>query len=106
MYGKGYRTQSGKHCTIMGGPTKRCVRISFFSSPRIKVMNEPLGIDWKYDNAKLLNQNRFVLENVDNESLTCKWGFNYKQEIVDCLLAPIVVKDRNCNQQDKDYFTF
>ena len=41
MYGKGYRTQSGKHCTIMGGPTKRCVRISFFSSPRIKVMNEP-----------------------------------------------------------------
>ena len=70
------------------------------------VENETLGIDWQYDNAKLLNQNRFVLEKVGNENMTCSWGFGYKQEIVDCLLKPIVLKHRNCDEYDEDYPLF
>ena len=108
FYGRGYKTKSGKHCTIMGGPQKQldCIRLSYFSNPRKMVENETLGIHWEYDNAKLLNQNRFVLEQVGNENMTCTWGFDYKQEIVDCLLKPIIVKHRNCDEYDEDYFTF
>ena len=108
FYGRGYRTKSGKYCTIMGGPnkSKKCIRLGFFSSPRKIFRKEPLGIDWKYDNAKLLNQNRFVLEQLDNENMTCSWGFGYKQEIVDCLLDPKQLPHQSCDSEDKDYFTF
>ena len=106
-YGKGYQTRSGKHCTIMGAAKSKipCVLVYFFSNPRKFFKGEELGIDWKYDNAKLLNQNRFVLQEVDNENRTCQWGFGYKQEIIDCLLQP-TVKFRNCDNQDPDYPIF
>ena len=107
MYGKGYQTRSGIHCTIMGAAKSRtpCSPIYFFSNPRTIFMHEALGIEWKFDNAKLLNQNRFVLQEADNENMTCHWGFGYKQEIIDCLLLP-TVKIRNCDSTDADYPIF
>ena len=107
MYGKGYQTRSGIHCTIMGAAKSRtpCSPIYFFSNPRTIFMHEALGIEWKFDNAKLLNQNRFVLQEADNENMTCHWGFGYKQEIIDCLLLP-TVKFRNCDSTDADYPIF
>ena len=107
-YGRGYRTQSGAHCTIMGGPRPPCAPLNFFSSPRTYFMNEPLGIDWRFDNAKLLNQNRFILEEADNENMTCRWGFGYRQDIVDCLAAIASPPDfqLNCDGYDEDYPLF
>ena len=94
----------------MGGPKPgtKCTGITAFSNPRIIIRNEPLGIDWKYDNAQLLNQNRFILEQADNENMTCTWGFGYNQDIVDCLMSPIVSPDQsvNCDDFDKDYPIF
>ena len=86
----------------------RCNTINHFSNPRTIFQGEQLGVDWKYDNAKLLNQNRFILEQSDNENMTCSWGFGYKQNLVDCLLTPIIAPAVaiNCDGFDEDYPLF
>ena len=112
IYGRGYRTKNGRFCTIMGGHMIKdgkklpCVPLILFSNPGLSYKSQRLGEAWKFDNAKLLQQNRFVLEQADNENMTCSWTFGYNQNIVDCLMGSSMGKpDRhlNCDIEDVDY---
>ena len=65
----------------MGPPTgwySKCFRARHFSNPRKIYKSEVLGEDWKFDNALWIKENRFLLANVDNETLPCRSnGFDH-----------------------------
>ena len=76
-WAKGYLTKSGWYCTLMGPPTgpilrQPCFKARHFSNPRKIYKSEVLGEDWRFDNARWIKENRFLLSNVDNETLSCQ----------------------------------
>ena len=93
-FGRGYTTQSGKICTIMGGPGPkptykllRCRLINYFSNPKKTLYNERIGIEIFGDAARWLRTNRFVLQDVGDESIPCEDGSQagYNTYLMKCL---------------------
>lgn len=91
-FARGYRTKSRFYCTLMCEfEGEFCWRVSKFSGPKLKYKNESLGIEKLYDSALWIKDNRFILENVGNETEPCYGApTNWKRkndQVLQCLTS-------------------
>ena len=89
FYGQGYITNT-KKCTLMSPPTLDCIRQPIFSNQNKTYQNEMFG-NALYDNGLWMKQNRFVLQSMGNESLTCprELSLGYSQEMLNCMMTDV-----------------
>ena len=101
FFAHGFKTAQSGLCTIMAD-AKACKNVPYFSTPDILYLNqrsygknqqpkppERLG-NGLHNNAEWIRQNRFILQNVGNESMKCPVniasGFDIEPVIVECLM--------------------
>ena len=100
-FGQGYRTRSGKFCTIMDIPERKvaCRRLEYFSSPKITVFGETIGTFF-HDASRWLRTNRFILAGVGDESMPCTMHSNKKTReaarLLKCLIKDPKTKRTWC----------
>ena len=101
FFAHGFKTPQSGFCTVMVD-AQRCKSVPYFSSPnilvpalkfkifgKVKQGNKPpekVGTNL-HNNAEWIKQNRFILQNVGNESMACPYiGFRIHVETVECII--------------------
>ena len=110
FFARGYKTPQSGFCTLMTD-AQACKNVPYFSSPDIFLDAQNFSTTGKseppkpperlgtalHNNAEWIKQNRFILENVGNESMKCPinraTGFMIEPELVECIIKSSLDSD-------------
>lgn len=75
------------YCSLMTQTaTSHCTPRLFFSTPKRTYDNEQMGIPYS-DNSAWITHNRFVAENIGDESTECLSKYFFNSDLIQCLAA-------------------